>query len=152
MKEKDAEKIFDQYLNNTVYPLVGNQTTYLSELYKAGRKLFGIKFHGVYPSDKIPHLNDLSCYCILNLDRSTQSGSHWIALAKIPDQNKSIVFDSFGRDYTEIIPILGKSGNGKIINTDEDQDQKVMETDCGARCLSFLMVFDKHGADVAVLI
>jgi hypothetical protein len=152
MKEKDVEKIFDQYLTNTVYPLVGNQSTYLSTLQKAGRKLFNIRFKGVYPSDKIPKLNDLSPYCILNLDRSTQSGSHWVACAKIPNKNETLIFDSFGRDYTKIIPVLGKSGNGSIIETDRDSDQKVLQTDCGARCLSFLMVFDKHGKDVSMLI
>jgi hypothetical protein len=152
MKEKDVEKIFNNYLTNTVYPIVGNKSTYLSTLQKAGRKLFNIRFKGVYPSDKIPKLNDLSPYCILNLDRSTQSGSHWIALAKIHDQNKSIVFDSFGRDYTKIIPVLGKSGNGSIIETDRDIDQEVLQTDCGARCLAWLMLFDKYGKDIAILI
>jgi hypothetical protein len=150
--EKQAEDFYNQYLNNSVYPLIGNKTTYLGELEGAGKKLLKVKFKGVFPSDKIPKLNDLSPYCILNLDKSTESGSHWIALAKIPNSNDSVVYDSFGRDHRKIIPNLNLSGNGRINNTDNDSEQEILETDCGARCLAWLMVFDKQGVDVAKLI
>ena len=40
----------------------------------------------------------------------------------------------------------------EIINSDKDIEQKILQTDCGARCLAFLMVFDKHGQEVARLI
>ena len=56
-------------MNKKVYPLIGDKTTYLSELLRIGKKLFGVKFKGVFPSDKIPKLNDLSPYAILNLDK-----------------------------------------------------------------------------------
>jgi hypothetical protein len=150
--EKQAELIYNNYLTNIVYPLIGNKTTYLGELEGAGKKLLRVKFKGVFPSDKIPKLNDLSPYCILNLDKSTESGSHWIALAKMPNSNDSLVYDSFGRDYRKIIPNLNLSGNGRIDNTDKDSEQEILETDCGARCLAWLLVFDKQGADVAKLI
>ena len=150
--EKQAENFYNQYLTNSVYPLIGNKTTYLGELEGAGKKLLKVKFKGVFPSDKIPKLNDLSPYCILNLDKSTESGSHWIALAKMPNSNNSVVYDSFGRDYRKIIPNLDLSGNGRILNTDKDSEQEILETDCGARCLAWLLVFDKQGADVAKLI
>ena len=145
--EKQAEDFYNNYLTNTVYPLIGNKTTYLGEL-----ELLRVKFKGVFPSDKIPKLNDLSPYCILNLDKSTESGSHWIALAKMPNSNDSLVYDSFGRDYRKIIPDLNLSGNGRILNTDKDSEQEILETDCGARCLAWLLVFDKQGVDVAKLI
>tara|TARA_R110000823_G_scaffold61186_1_gene145968 strand:+ start:638 stop:1093 length:456 start_codon:yes stop_codon:yes gene_type:complete len=150
--EKQAENFYNQYLNDSVYPLIGNKTTYLGELEGAGKKLLKVKFKGVFPSDKIPKLNDLSPYCILNLDKSTESGSHWIALAKMPNSNDSVVYDSFGRDHRKIIPNLNLSGNGRINNTDNDSEQEILETDCGARCLAWLMVFDKQGVDVAKLI
>jgi hypothetical protein len=147
-----AEQLYNHYLKKIVYPLIGDKTTYLNQLLGAAKKLLGVKFKGVYPSDKIPKLHDLSPYCILNLDRSTESGSHWIALAKFPNSNDSMIYDSFGRDYKRIIPNLQLSGNGRIINTQLDSEQKIMETDCGARCIAWLLVFDKHGPDVAAMI
>ena len=147
-KEKQAEKVYNYYLNKKVYPLIGDKTTYLTELEGAGKKLFKVKFKGVFPSDKIPKLNDLSPYCILNLDSSKEKGSHWIALAKLGSD--TLVYDSFGRDYKKIIPNLSYTGNGRIKNTDRDSEQNVLQTDCGARCIAFLMVFDKHGKEIAL--
>jgi len=148
-KKTEAEKLYNYYLIKIVYPLIGDKTTYLSQLNGTCKKLFGVKFKGVFPSDKIPKLNDLSPYCILNLDNSKQSGSHWIALAKLNDKNDTLVYDSFGRDYKKIIPNLNYSGNGRIKNTDRDSEQNVLQTDCGARCIAFLMVFHRHGYNMA---
>ena len=150
MKEKEVLKIYDIYLKK-IYKLIGNKTTYENQLNGAGKKLLGVKFKGVFPSDKIPKLNDLSPYCILNLDKSNEKGSHWVALVKT-DKNEAIVYDSFGRNYKKIIPNLDISGNGRIINTDNDPEQHILETDCGSRCLSFIMVYDKYGKKAALKI
>ena len=151
--EKNAEQLYNQILTKQIYPLTGDKSTYMDDLNRVGRKLLGIKFKGVFPSDKIPKLNDLKPYCILNLDKSTESGSHWIALAKIVGTNNSIVYDSFGRSAKQIIPDLQYSGNGTIRNADlSDSEQTITETDCGARSMAFLVVLDKYGVDVAKLI
>lgn len=151
--KKTPEQLYNHYLKKYVYPLIGNKTTYETELLGAGKKLFGVKFKGVYPSDRIPKLNDLSPYCILNLDKSTESGSHWVVLAKMPyPSNDSIFYDSFGRDYKKIIPDINYSGNGKIKNTEKDKEQKYKETDCGARCLGFLLVLENNGVKSALKI
>lgn len=149
-KQKKVNKLNNEVLRMIEKNYTGNTTTYLTELEGSGKKLLGVRFKGVFPSDKIPILNDLSPYCILNLDNSKQSGSHWVALAKAG--NKSILYDSFGRDNKQIIPNLQYSGNGRIINTDRDAEQKIKETNCGARCLAFLYIFHNYGADVAKLI
>ena len=151
MKEKEAENLYNNILKQQVYPLIGDKTTYLTQLEGAGKKLLRVKFKGVFPSDKIPKLNDLAPYCILNLDKSTEGGSHWIALVKT-DSDDSIVYDSFGRDHKKIIPSLNYSGNGRIKNTDRDSEQKISETDCGARCVAFLIFYDKYGKDASMLI
>ena len=154
MNKKDREKLshkeYNKILKTIVYPIAGNKSTYLQDLNGIGKKLLGVKFRGVYPSDKIPKLNDLSPYCILNLDTSKQSGSHWVALAK--NGSSSILYDSFGRDNKQIIPALRYSGNGRILNDTKDREQKIEETDCGARCLAWLIFFDKYGAENALLI
>ena len=149
-KEKQAEKIYKIILKNIVIPLTGNKTTYLDQLDGIGHKLLGVKFAGVFPSDKIPKLNDLKKYAILNLDTSKEPGSHWVAIAKNGDD--TYIYDSFGRCHTQIIKGLSYSGNGRIINTDLDAEQEVKETNCGARSVAFLCLFDVWGPDVAKLI
>ena len=149
-KKKDAEILYNKILNEIIEPLTGDKTTYLDELNGVGKKILGVKFKGVFPSDKIPKLHDLTPYCILNLDKSTESGSHWVALAK--DGTNSILYDSFGRDDKKIIPNLSYSGNGRILNTDKDAEQGILETNCGARCLAWLVFFDNWGAKSAMLI
>jgi hypothetical protein len=149
MNEKLAHNEYDKILKH-IKQLVGNKTTYLTQLDRVCTRIFGIKFRGVFPSDKIPILTNLKPYCILNLDKSTESGSHWVALAK--NDNHSILYDSFGRSPTFIIPDLEFSGNGKIISDMDDSEQKITETDCGARCIAWLVFYDKYGADNALLI
>lgn len=150
--ETKAEQLYDEILKNRIYPLLGKSITYLTQLQKAGRKLFGTKFKGVFPSDKIPRLTDISPYCILNLDKSYEKGSHWIALIKLKNTNDSIIYDSFGRDYKAIIPNIRLSGNGRIKNTDKDAEQTIDEEDCGARSMAFIYMYDKYGKDLALLI
>ena len=81
-REKYCNLIYTTILKDIITPIAGNNTTYLSELLEIGKKLLGDKFKGVYPSDKIPKLNELSPYAILNLDTSRGKGSHWVAIAK----------------------------------------------------------------------
>jgi hypothetical protein len=65
--------------------------TYSDHILQLGKKLFKEKFHGVYPSDHIPELTKEKPYAILNLDKSTESGSHWVAIAKV--DNEIYIYD-----------------------------------------------------------
>jgi hypothetical protein len=114
MKEAEAEQIFKQKTNDIKKLMKKKGVTFMSELNTTGKKLFGIKFRGVFSSDKIPVLNELVPYAILNLDRSDQPGSHWIAIAKTRDDNL-MCFDSFGRRNTQIIPALKKAEMEKLL-------------------------------------
>lgn len=147
-KKHLAEKLYKKYLKEIEELHKHNGTTYLSELQGHGKHLFGVKFRGVFSSDKIPRLNDLQPYCILNLDKSNEPGSHWVALCKTRD-GTCIFYDSFGRHHTRIISNLELTGNGRIINTELDKEQRVSETNCGQRCLAFIKVLNMWGADVA---
>ena len=158
-KKKDLEDEAMEYYNvilERVENMIGKKSTLSTELENAGRKLLGCKFKGVYPSDKIPKLNNLSCYCIVNVDKSNEMGSHWMAIVKDVD-NKSaehgcILYDSFGRKNTKIIPSLRFSGNGRVLDTDKDAEQNKKEDNCGQRSLAFLVFFDTFGKDKAMLI
>jgi len=150
--KKQVENEYRLYLKKIQYMMASDDTTYLSQLEKVGKKLFSVQFKGVYPSDKIPKLNDLAPYCILNLDKSKEPGSHWIALCKVKDRNECLFYDSFGRSHTEIMKNLKFSGNGRIKNTELDPEQKILEQNCGQRCLAFIKMFHDYGPEVALMI
>jgi hypothetical protein len=151
LTEQKAVTIYTQILRNIVEKEMGDQTTYQDELDKCARKFLGVHFKGVYASDLIPVLNGVKRYAIVNLDRSTQAGSHWIALAY--HSNKIYVYDSFGRQSTKIIPSLWTSGNvSTIVDAQHDAEQDMSEQDCGQRSLAWLMFFDNWGASNAILI
>ena len=67
--EKKAEELYNKLLQ-IVKKDLGNKTTFSNELQKVGVKYLRTKFKGVFASDKIPVLNDLKSYAILNLDIS----------------------------------------------------------------------------------
>lgn len=149
MDEKKAHKEYNKILLD-IQKKLGKNITYGHTLQKEAIQLFGYRFKGVFPSDKIPQLNKLRSYAILNLDNSSQSGSHWIAVALV---NKDlIVYDSFGRDHVKIIPNLKEQFRGRIKNTDRDSEQKKHEKNCGQRSLAFLVFLQKFGVKNAMLI
>jgi hypothetical protein len=147
--EKYAMSLYNKILTD-IESIVGNTTTYATDLEKHGHKLLGVHFKGVFPSDKIPKLNDLKKYAIVNVDKSTEAGSHWMALAKEGDH--TYLYDSFGRYNTKIIPNLKFSHNGRIIDTDHDAEQNVKDTNCGARSLAWLVFYNTWGSKSAKLI
>lgn len=152
MKSKDERTANLNYnkILKIIEKAIGNKSTYSDELEGVAKQLFGAKFKGVFPSDKIPILNGLCPYAIVNVDRSDQMGSHWMAICK--NDNETILYDSFGRHDTKIIPSLRYTGNGRIINTEKDPEQEIKEQNCGARCVAWLYLYDKFGKKQALLI
>ena len=149
--EKKAEQYYHKVLKYVENNKTGKGTTYSNDLDRVCRELFGIKFKGVFASDKIPRLSSLAPYCILNLDRSSEPGSHWVALAKCKEG--AMFYDSFGRNATSIIKNIRFSGNGKIVDSDTtDKEQKTVQLNCGARCIAWLLVFNDLGEEYAKLI
>ena len=142
--KRKAERAYNVYLKQIEHLMGHNQTTMSSELENTGRSLLGQRFRGVYPSDRIPKLNNHEMI-IANLDKHGQPGSHWIAL--IEHNGKLHMYDSFGRDYKKIIPNLPQTGNGKVIMTEDDAEQDLngSELNCGQRCLAVLLLYKKKG-------
>lgn len=145
MKEKEVNFLYKEILKE-VENILGSDTTYLSSLTKVAKQFLGDKYKGTFTSDAIPFLTDTKPYCILNLDKSTEGGSHWIGLVKYPKQTKYLLYDSFGRKTSDIIPsVLNKFGNGNVIDTDYDKEQIEVEMNCGQRSISFLILTDLFG-------
>jgi hypothetical protein len=137
-----AEQYYNHILKTIGHKLLGSDTTYVDDLNDVGKRLFGNKFVGVFPSNRIPRLKN-NQYVILNLDEEGELGSHWVAVVK--HKNKSFLYDSFGRRASKIIPSLKKSGNGMVVDTELDKEQKETEFDCGARSATALMVYHLFG-------
>ena len=156
-EEKEIMKEYNLILKDFEKKL-GNNSTFNTDLDKIARKHLGNKFHGVYSSDKIPKLNELKPYAIINLDNSKQPGSHWVGLAfdrKMNGGKDLVVYDSFGRKTKKILPDAYKKFNGSghtIKDTDYDAEQKKSEKNCGQRSLAFLVYYNKHGKDKALII
>lgn len=141
MNKKIAEKAYNHYLK-LIEAKYGNKETSTNELNSIGKKLFKNKFVGVFPSDKIPKMKN-NQYAIINLDKSDQSGSHWVSIVK--SKNGIYIYDSFGRRTIKILPSLKQSGNGMILETENDAEQKEIEENCGQRSLASLCVYDNFG-------
>jgi len=98
--------------------------------------------------DKIPKMKPNQS-CIINLDNSSQPGSHWIALFKTPRRG-TIIYDSFGRKAKKILNKKLYSKNplesiGKYLETENDAEQRIDESNCGQRCLAWLLVCNLYG-------
>lgn len=140
----NADEIYNTLLRK-VEKRMGNETTFSNDLHNVAKSLLGHKFQGIFTADKLPKLTKTQPYAIVNLDSSWEEGSHWIALAK--SGKKVIFYDSFGRPNSSILPLL-KGGN--VVNTEDDAEQKMEETNCGQRSTSWLLLFDKYGEKMAL--
>lgn len=108
---------------------MGNQSTTNYELDQYCKSVFP-KYRGCFSSDTIAKLSDDES-CIFNLDKSNQPGSHWMGLYK--HKGKNIIYDSFGRSSKKLkIPVK------LFVDTENDAEQNVIETNCGQRCIAFL--------------
>lgn len=108
---------------------MGSGSTSSDQLDRVGRALFLTKWKGVYASDQYYPLKG---YCIVNIDTSQLSGTHWVAVAN------GLTYDSFGR--------CGLLGNSNLTcGGDGVPDQSVLEMNCGQRCLAWLCVHQVYG-------
>ena len=127
--------------------IVGKLETDSDQLNNVGRQYFGINFLGCFPRDRVPELK-VNQSCIINEDKHTGPGFHWMAMYRGLSGN--IFYDSFGRPHKKIMKNLNKR---KVIDADDkDREQRLSETNCGARALAFLMVCYYMGPDYAMLI
>lgn len=141
--KKKAERDYVKFLKQ-IENKYGSNETNNKQLLKIARKFFGPRFIGVFSSDHIPVMKNKQI-AIVNLDDSSEPGSHWISIIKV--KNKTYIYDSFGRKTFKILPELIQSGNGVILETENDPEQCKLEENCGQRCIASLMVYDKYGVD-----
>jgi hypothetical protein len=110
-----------------------------------GKSFFGKAWGGVHPHDKVPVFKKKT-YFIANTDDSKGPGIHWVG--GMQDGKKMYIYDSFGRRTRYILPALRdrlvKQGF-KIVESDGDPEQVDRQSDCGLRCIAWLLVARKEG-------
>ena len=122
---------YNRYLKIIEKEFGHENTTDNQELDRYCTAVFGnSKYKGAVALDRIPRLKSGQC-CIFNLDKHSQSGSHWMGLYK--DGKRHVVYDSFGRK-SQILGIPLKN----YIDTQNDAEQRKSETNCGQRVIAFL--------------
>ncbi len=113
----------------------------------------------MFPQDKLPKIifdKNTNYFAIVNTDTylntlgQKNKGTHWVAVAGIPNKNNVLVYDSFGRDSRKLLPLIYKSGI--TIDTDYDAEQKKIQDSCGQFSLAWLCVVELIGYKLAKLI
>ena len=143
MSETSIKKSFLAY-KKKIIKLLGKCGLMDIQITKTCKKLFGNKYLGTYSQDRVPM--NLQGYCIANVDTTGMKGSHWVALVFQP--NHCYVYDSFGRQGGNLLPILVKKlGDKKIIHIDSDENPEQFGNSeiCGQLCISFLLTVEKYG-------
>ena len=125
---------------------LGQGMTFGDELNKHMKKKFPKLYFGIFSQDTIPRRIPRKCYLIVNVDKRSQSGSHWLGLYK---NGKNVwVFDTFARKSSKLVPFLVKQFNKqqiRVIDTHRGKDQTDAQEDCGHRVISFFMMVKKYG-------
>ena len=102
------------------------------ELVDAARKLKIPYFKGVFLLDTLPRKPNKKECGIVNFDKSSGPGTHWVAWYK--NSKTKIYFDSYGvQPPLEVIKYLGSS-----IHYNTDKLQTAGEVFCGHLCLYVL--------------
>jgi len=111
--------------------------------------LYEIPFLGVFSVDEIPvnFLLDENYWCIIvNLDRATESGSHFIAVARNPN-GSVFVFDSIALNDELMPAIINKlikaleSFTMKKIWRLYKPIQDIFSSACGYYCVFFILIW-----------
>ena len=115
---------------------IGSRTTYASTLAAEGNRLFGNTFAGTFARDTLPPVSKQTRAYVVNTDKSTGSGVHWVAVLDVG--GKRYLNDSLG--------YYGKRQRAELTRlqphefADDDAEQKPSEKDCAARSLVALAI------------
>ena len=97
-------------------------------------------FRGVYSRDNLPQIIRKECG-IINLNKETESGSHWVCYRNI--DNYCEYFDSFGLIMPKEIEKYLKTSKKQIIYSG-DEIQERNSVLCGYWCLFYLIERQKN--------
>ena len=148
--EKEVEKCFNYYKKHIISNL-GEKGLYDTTIEENCRRLFKSKWIACVSHDKMRNENG---YQILNTSGSkSKVGIHWVGIVQT---DKIIyVYDSFGRNYSNILKTLSKLAKKykkSIKESDKDPEQFGNSEICGSLCISWLLCVQQFGIRKAMLI
>ena len=141
MNDLSPEQIYDHVLKYVEKRLGTNGVTTAGQLDDVCKEAFKTEWAGVYPADKLIALNAKKCKAIYNADRHDEPGTHWMALYYSEDTGKTYSYDSYGRNLKtdKVYKNLKRSKRLKLKQSQEfDAEQTESQSNCGARCISWL--------------
>jgi hypothetical protein len=141
MREDEIEKYYNAALS-LIEKCLGVGVTRSYELDSVGHRIFGKKYRGTFARDMIPKM-EKGDYCIINVDTTKQTGSHWVGIYK---SNKYNIYDSFGRSSKSLLHMKG------VFDADYDAEQHALEENCGQRSLAWLYCVSVMGIEEALKI
>jgi len=103
-------------------------------------------FIGVYPSDMLPRVKSLPMGFIVNVDGSSEPGSHWLSIF-ISRSGLGYFFDSFGRRPNVYKMYNYMNDNCSEWHYNTKQYQNVLSTACGYYAM-FVQILLCHGIDM----
>ena len=132
-----ADALFKKYKKQIIKEM-GKKALADDQINKIGKELFGTKWKGVFPQDR---LKTTPGYYIINSDSSKHINSdsaHWLAVI----QTKTIlyIYDSFGRLTKNILPLIYSTTKKKIVESKSDAEQWGQTEICGQLSLGWLCV------------
>ena len=107
---------------------MGTNVTDAHKLNQVAEALFGENYIGTLPFGTVPRMTDKQC-CIMNTS-DKMPGEHWFALYK--EKGCLYAYDSYGQAHLT---------NAKW--SDDDIEQSYIETNCGQRCIAWLILANK---------
>lgn len=130
---------------------LGKKALYDNQLTAEGKALFGNRYLGTFSQNNIP-LNKTG-YLIANVDTVGLAGTHWVAIYSTP--KTFYIYDSFGRQTTNLLPVLEHQLNTKkvkYLDSNYRPEQFGTTEICGQLCLAWLCVVKEHGVRKALTI
>lgn len=103
------------------------------------------KYYGTYPRDMLPKYIPKDSGIIINTDKSSQPGEHWVSIFKTKS-GPLVYFDSFGlpplhKEITDFIEV--NTINGWFYNS--INFQSIYSDTCGLYCIYFLTNYFNNG-------
>jgi hypothetical protein len=143
IRKKNQKAFFEEMFHeivqfaHRVFGRNDHEGTEGSELAKFCSEQFGDKFKGVFAANQVPHdIKELKeGYYIVNTDPFHMPGTHWTAIAD------GLFYDSYDRKSTKLFPYIDLPSTGKNRVT----EQKANESNCGERCVAFLVIYHNFG-------
>lgn len=120
------------------------------QLENVGKKLIGTEFGGVYPEDENVLFDKKHKYYIFNTDKASGPGEHWLAIYVDHPTKRVIVFDTFNRETSKLVPDLYldiKKNHMRVRKGAKHIHQKDCELNCGERSMSYLLLVKKFGIE-----